>query len=178
MRAARNVRLGVKNLWLHRLRSFLTMLGVVFGVASVVAMLPTGRLVDRVGRKPVTLAGVVLVAASVALYGTTSSLWGLLAVSGLAGLTVGLASVPLPTMVGDLAPDGAEGIAAGVFRMANDVGWIVGPLVLGAMADAALWGWGFVVAGVPLLLSGFVFVWAPETGRGSVGRVSGLEPNI
>jgi len=142
-------------------------------LTSVVAMLPTGRLVDRVGRKPVTLAGVVLVAASVALYGTTSSLWGLLAVSGLAGLTVGLASVPLPTMVGDLAPDGAEGIAAGVFRMANDVGWIVGPLVLGAMADAALWGWGFVVAGVPLLLSGLVFVWAPET-----AGTADLDPNI
>jgi putative ABC transport system permease protein len=43
LRIARNVRLGVKNLWLHRLRSLLTMLGVVFGVASVVAMLAVGE---------------------------------------------------------------------------------------------------------------------------------------
>ncbi len=39
----RNVRLGVKNLLLHKLRSALTMLGVVFGVGSVVAMLSVGE---------------------------------------------------------------------------------------------------------------------------------------
>jgi MFS family permease len=111
------------------------------------------------------MAGVVAVAASVALYATTTSLWGLLAVSALVGLTVGVASVPLPTMVGDLAPEGTEGVAAGVFRMANDLGWIVGPLVLGAMADGGLWALGFVVAGVPLLVAGLLFLGAPETLR-------------
>jgi len=39
----RNVWLGVENLLLHKLRSFLTMLGVVFGVGSVVAMLSVGE---------------------------------------------------------------------------------------------------------------------------------------
>ncbi|MGD8453572.1 MAG: ABC transporter permease [Phycisphaerae bacterium] len=39
----RNVRLGVKTLMLHKLRSLLTMLGVVFGVGSVVAMLAVGE---------------------------------------------------------------------------------------------------------------------------------------
>jgi putative ABC transport system permease protein len=42
-RIARNVWLGVENLLLHKLRSFLTMLGVVFGVGSVVAMLSVGE---------------------------------------------------------------------------------------------------------------------------------------
>lgn len=35
--------LGIRNLLLHKLRSFLTMLGVVFGVGSVVAMLSVGE---------------------------------------------------------------------------------------------------------------------------------------
>ncbi len=35
----RLVRLGIKTLLLHELRSLLTMLGVVFGVGSVIAML-------------------------------------------------------------------------------------------------------------------------------------------
>lgn len=39
----REVFLGVENLLLHKLRSFLTMLGVVFGVGSVVAMLAVGE---------------------------------------------------------------------------------------------------------------------------------------
>lgn len=42
-RLYRNVRLGIKNLVLHKLRSVLTMLGVVFGVASVIAMLAVGE---------------------------------------------------------------------------------------------------------------------------------------
>ena len=43
VRAARDVRLGVKNLLLHKLRSFLAMLGLVFGVGSVIAMLAIGE---------------------------------------------------------------------------------------------------------------------------------------
>ena len=39
----RDISLGVQNLLMHKLRSFLTMLGVVFGVGSVVAMLSVGE---------------------------------------------------------------------------------------------------------------------------------------
>ncbi|MGD9162998.1 MAG: ABC transporter permease, partial [Desulfobacteraceae bacterium] len=39
----RDVRLGIENLLLHKLRSFLTALGVIFGVGSVVAMLSVGE---------------------------------------------------------------------------------------------------------------------------------------
>ncbi|MHC4984533.1 MAG: ABC transporter permease [Planctomycetota bacterium] len=43
VRVIRNVRLGVKSLMLHKLRSLLTVLGVVFGVGSVIAMLAVGE---------------------------------------------------------------------------------------------------------------------------------------
>ncbi len=42
-RLKRIVRLGLKTLWLHRLRSLLTVLGIVFGVCSVIAMLAIGE---------------------------------------------------------------------------------------------------------------------------------------
>ncbi|HYE30583.1 MAG TPA: ABC transporter permease [Methylomirabilota bacterium] len=42
-RLRRTVRLGLKSLWLHRLRSLLTALGIVFGVCSVIAMLAIGE---------------------------------------------------------------------------------------------------------------------------------------
>ena len=42
-RIARDILLGIENLLLHRMRSLLTMLGVVFGVSSVVAMLSVGE---------------------------------------------------------------------------------------------------------------------------------------
>lgn len=43
LRALREVRLGISNVLLHKLRSFLTMLGVVCGVGSVIAMLAVGE---------------------------------------------------------------------------------------------------------------------------------------
>ncbi len=42
-RLGRDIQLGIKNLLLHKLRSFLTMLGMVFGVGSVIAMLAVGE---------------------------------------------------------------------------------------------------------------------------------------
>jgi len=42
-RLGRTVRLGIKSLWQHRLRSLLTALGIVFGVCSVIAMLAIGE---------------------------------------------------------------------------------------------------------------------------------------
>ena len=46
-RLRRDVELGVKNLLLHKLRSALTMLGMVFGVGSVIAMLAIGEGASR-----------------------------------------------------------------------------------------------------------------------------------
>src|SRR2546428_13414147 len=43
LRLKRVVRLGIKSLWLHKLRSLLTVLGIVFGVCSVIAMLAIGE---------------------------------------------------------------------------------------------------------------------------------------
>jgi len=46
-RLFRDIHLGVKTLMLHKLRSLLTMLGVVFGVGSVIAMLAVGEGASR-----------------------------------------------------------------------------------------------------------------------------------
>jgi putative ABC transport system permease protein len=43
IKIVRNIWLGIENLLLHKLRSLLTMLGIVFGVGSVVAMLSVGE---------------------------------------------------------------------------------------------------------------------------------------
>jgi len=42
-RVKRTIRMGLKSLWLHRLRSTLTMLGIICGVLSVIAMLAIGE---------------------------------------------------------------------------------------------------------------------------------------
>ena len=46
-RLKRTIKLGAKSLWMHRLRSTLTTLGIIFGVCSVVAMLAIGEGASR-----------------------------------------------------------------------------------------------------------------------------------
>ena len=46
-RLLRNIRLGLDNVLLHKLRALLTTLGIVFGVASVIAMLSVGEGASR-----------------------------------------------------------------------------------------------------------------------------------
>lgn len=53
----RIIRHGWKNIWLHRLRSLLTVLGIVFGVASVIAMLAIGEGASYEARKMIESLG-------------------------------------------------------------------------------------------------------------------------
>jgi putative ABC transport system permease protein len=56
-RFKRTVKLGVKSLWMHRLRSTLTTLGIIFGVASVIAMLAIGEGASQDAQEQIALLG-------------------------------------------------------------------------------------------------------------------------
>ncbi len=56
-RLKRTVKLGIKNLWMHRLRSTLTMLGIIFGVSSVIAMLAIGEGASRQAQEQIARLG-------------------------------------------------------------------------------------------------------------------------
>ncbi len=56
-RLFRTIQLGLKNLLLHKLRSLLTMLGIVFGVFSVIAMLAIGEGASQQAQKQVLELG-------------------------------------------------------------------------------------------------------------------------
>jgi putative ABC transport system permease protein len=87
IRMLRDIQLGVRNLLLHKLRSFLTVLGVVFGVGSVIAMLAVGEGASQVAMEQIRRLGshnIIITAARPAEEATTSqgrfavSMYGLL----------------------------------------------------------------------------------------------------
>ncbi len=53
----RAVKLGMRSLWLHRLRSLLTLLGIVFGVCSVISMLAVGEGVSHEAQEQIRRLG-------------------------------------------------------------------------------------------------------------------------
>ena len=56
-RVKRTLKLGIKSLWLHRLRSTLTALGIIFGVSSVIAMLAIGEGASRTAMEQIARLG-------------------------------------------------------------------------------------------------------------------------
>lgn len=108
---------------------------MLYALTSMVAAPFIGMLADRFGRRPiilVSLAGYIL-AFSGYLFATNA--WLLIMLRGLAGVfTAGL----LPAvngMVGDLAPDYQRGRWIGIVNGGAAVGWILGPLLGGALYD-------------------------------------------
>jgi MFS family permease len=141
-------------------------IGDVLSLSAVTNLLivnPGGLLVDRVGRKPIAIWGLALAGLATAAYGFFETYAALLIVSGVFGLASGLASIPPPTMVGDLAPPGAEGSAVGLYRTAGDLGFIIGPLIMGAVADAGAFSVGFMISGALLGVAALAVIRIPET---------------
>ena len=56
-RIKRIIKLGIKSLWMHRLRSTLTALGIIFGVSSVIAMLAIGEGASRDAHEKIAQLG-------------------------------------------------------------------------------------------------------------------------
>jgi len=56
-RLKRTLKLGTKSLWMHKLRSTLTALGIIFGVSSVIAMLAIGEGASREAQDQIARLG-------------------------------------------------------------------------------------------------------------------------
>ena len=111
----------------------LVSLGVL---GRLLALWAGGTLSDRWGRPRVLIPGLIIYAG---LLGTVALIEHPIAL-GVVSLAIGAAAgfvAALPTaIVGDLVPPSLQGIAVGWLRTVTDAGQIVGPLVMGALADA------------------------------------------
>ena len=109
-----------------------------------VGQLFTGAWSDRVGRKPLIVAGMVLQGVALALMAVSDgfALWAVAAV--LVGLGTALVYPTLIAAVGDVAHPAWRATAVGVYRLWRDTGYVVGALLGGVVADlldlrAAVW---------------------------------------
>ena len=124
--------------------------GVAFAVGALVQaalLLPAGRAVDTVGRRPTLVAGgLVTAVALVALAAATGPVTLLLAMVVLAagGSLLGVAPAAI---VGDVV-EGRGGTAVAVWQMSSDAGSVLGPLAAGLLIDHASFAVALLVSAV------------------------------
>ncbi|MFC5066080.1 MFS transporter [Actinomycetospora atypica] len=130
----------------------------VFAAGDGAMLLATSGLSDRVGRRPVVMAGLGTVAVGTACLGLFPDLVVLLVASLVAGAGAGLLQPAQGAAVADLVGSGRSGgPALSGFQMATDVGAIVGPIAAGALAEGLGFAAAFGVSGGVAVLA--LLVW-------------------
>ena len=137
-----------------------------FAVGNVSAVIPSGYVSDRVGRRTLLIIGLSASGIATAIVGWASSLPLFLAGAYVAGAAAGMFSSPQQAAVADIIGSKARaGTALSTFQMMADLGSIVGSLAVGQIAEHVSFGAAFVISGGILLTAAVGWVLAPETRR-------------
>jgi MFS family permease len=140
--------------------------GVAFSaliISRLIFQIPLGRLSDRIGRKPLIIAGMILMAPAtlfLGLVGTTFQFTGMRVAQGLASAAI---AAPAFALGADLSSSGGEGRQMSIITMGFGLGIALGPLMAGVLAvsDFVL---PFIVGGILALLGAWIiYRYVPET---------------
>ena len=124
----------------------------VWGVCQVV----TGPLADTIGRKRLIAAGMAVQAAGIWLILATGTFDWWLGGSVLLGLGTAMVYPALLAVVSDAAAPEWRARSLGVYRFWRDLGYAIGALLAGVIADLVGIGWAIGVVGGLTLLSGII----------------------
>jgi len=131
-------------------------LAAIYPAVWGLGQLVTGALSDRIGRKWLIAGGMILQAVALGLIALTRSFAGWALEAALLGVGTAMVYPTLLAAIGDVAHPSWRASAVGVYRFWRDLGFAIGALLSGAVADlfgltAAIWVVGAITA-----LSGLV----------------------
>lgn len=149
---------------LHRGPGIAGLALATFAVGNVSAVIPSGYLSDRVGRRVLLIVGLTAAGISTVMVGFTDGLTLFLASAYVAGFSTGIFTAPQQAAVADIIGNKARGgTAVATFQMMADVGSVAGSLLVGLIAQYLSFSWAFVISGLILLVAAVGWVFAPET---------------
>jgi MFS family permease len=117
----------------------------------------TGALSDRIGRKGLIVGGMLLQAGAIGLLATGRGLGVWAAAAALLGIGTAMVYPTLLAAIADVAHPSWRASAVGVYRFWRDLGFAIGALVSGVLADlagfdAAIWSVAALTAGSGLVV--------------------------
>jgi MFS family permease len=135
-----------------------------FAAGNALAVVPSGYLSDRMGRRMLLIVGLTTSGAATVWLGFASSLPVFMVVAGVTGVTTGIFMSPLQAAVADiLGSEARAGLPVAAIQMVTDLGAIVGSMAVGWVAEQLNFSWGFTISGIVLLMAAIGWVVAPET---------------
>ncbi|MFW9962675.1 MAG: MFS transporter [Candidatus Sifarchaeia archaeon] len=148
----------------------------VGGITTAITITPMGSISDRIGRKIPLALCLVLTAVITLMIPFSTDLLTLSIALAIYGAVIGF-SGPSAAYVTDVSPQDKLEISMGLYRMISDFGFVVGPLLLGFIADltatpvvgeshSGLIGiFPFLIASIILIIAFFVLLRADDPAR-------------
>ena len=142
-------------------------LAAVYPAVWGLGQVGTGALSDRIGRKRLIVAGMLLQGGAIATIAVASTFAVWVVAAAILGLGTAMVYPTLLAAVADVAAPQWRGAAVGVYRLWRDLGFVVGAIVAGLLADRA--GMPFAIGVIAAVTAGsglLVLVRMRETRRG------------
>jgi len=153
-------------------------IGWLFGVqtAATLAARPLfGALSDRLGRRPLIVAGLTTCAGCMTAITWAGTFGGLAAVTGIYGIGLALTTSATSAYITDLTRETRYGAAHGLFGTIFDIGDALGPICAGVIVARAGYNAAFGAAGGMAVAIACIFAYASrnwEAPRAHAGRRS------
>lgn len=142
----------------------------VWGLSQVV----TGPVADVLGRKRLIASGMVVQAISIWLVLATNTFAWWIASSVLLGIGTALVYPALLAVVSDAAEPAWRARSLGVYRFWRDLGYALGALLAGLLADLLGLGWAIGLIGGLTLCSGLLTALVMREPRATAGQAPDL----
>ena len=138
-----------------------------YAAGNAVFIFPAGRWTDTIGRKPMLVVGLSILAVAYAAMGIAPSMWVLGAIMLVAGAGSALANPGQQAVLADVLAKRRGGGPVAAYSMASDLGGVLGPALAGLVVDLAGFSWAFVLTAV--LLAAAASVWSLSRDSRSLG---------
>lgn len=141
-------------------------LGALFTVMSLVNMAliaPAAFIADRFGRKAAIVPSGLVTAAALLLMGVSETVVLFVAASMVLAVGTSIAGPAPAAYAADIAPPHLRGLGMGMYRSSGDIGFMIGPPLLGAIADATSYGLALGVNAALVGITALLFLGARET---------------
>ncbi len=123
-------------------------IGLLLGAMALMSLLllpAASTVADRWGRARVIVPSLWIVAASLAVIGSATTAAVFVVGSLIFGFGNAVSGPAPAAYAADVSSARSRGLAMGAFRTAGDLGLLIGPPVLGAVADSSGYHWAFWV---------------------------------
>ena len=170
MASAFSMMTALENEFNARLQQTALGFGIAFSaltVSRLIFQLPFGRVSDLIGRRPMIIAGLIVLAPATALLGYVTSTLELTGARAFQGLATAAIAAPAFALAGDISIQGGEGQQMSILAMGFGLGIAAGPIIAGSLS-VIKFELPFIIGAVMCLIGAWiVYGYVPEPTRTS-----------